>query len=135
MYHVVGSSATIKAARPGGLWLGMNDAGHTGEVKGNTGSVKATIAVNGRAPRLRAANVAPPRTSVGEKMGPDRLQDVASAHPYVEKLEPDPQKPLEEEGLVGRKAPDFTLTSLDGKKVSLSGFRGKPVLLNFWAFW
>src|SRR5260370_377251 len=29
-------------------------------------------------------------------------------------------------------APDFTLTSLDGKQVSLSQFRGKPVMLNFW---
>ncbi len=33
---------------------------------------------------------------------------------------------------VGNVAPDFTLTSLDGKQVSLSQFRGKPVILNFW---
>jgi thiol-disulfide isomerase/thioredoxin len=32
-------------------------------------------------------------------------------------------------------APDFTLDSLDGKKVSLSEMRGKAVLLNFWATW
>src|SRR6202167_940456 len=32
-------------------------------------------------------------------------------------------------------APDFTLQSLDGKTVRLSDFRGKPVLLNFWATW
>jgi cytochrome c-type biogenesis protein len=32
-------------------------------------------------------------------------------------------------------APDFTLESLDGKQVSLSGLRGKAVLLNFWATW
>ncbi len=32
-------------------------------------------------------------------------------------------------------APDFTLTDLHGKKVSLSGFRGKVVILNFWATW
>lgn len=36
---------------------------------------------------------------------------------------------------VGDTAPDFTLQSLSGKKVSLSDYRGKPVLLNFWATW
>ncbi len=35
----------------------------------------------------------------------------------------------------GVRAPDFTLTSLDGSKVKLSDFRGKAVLLNFWATW
>jgi peroxiredoxin len=34
-----------------------------------------------------------------------------------------------------KKAPDFALENLDGKKVRLSDFRGKPVLLNFWATW
>ncbi len=32
-------------------------------------------------------------------------------------------------------APDFTLQSLDGKTVHLSDFRGKPIVLNFWATW
>ena len=36
---------------------------------------------------------------------------------------------------VGKLAPDFTLTGLDGQEVSLSAFRGQPVLLNFWAIW
>lgn len=35
----------------------------------------------------------------------------------------------------GVPAPDFTLPALDGSKVSLSDFRGKAVLLNFWATW
>jgi peroxiredoxin len=30
-------------------------------------------------------------------------------------------------------APDFTLSNLEGQSVSLSDFRGQPVLLNFWA--
>jgi len=37
--------------------------------------------------------------------------------------------------LKGQAAPNFTLQSLDGKQVSLSDFRGKVVLLNFWATW
>jgi len=30
-------------------------------------------------------------------------------------------------------APDFTLTTLDGRQVTLSKLRGKPVVINFWA--
>ena len=36
---------------------------------------------------------------------------------------------------IGNLAPDFELQSLDGETVSLSGLRGKPVLINFWASW
>ncbi len=36
---------------------------------------------------------------------------------------------------VGSPAPDFTLVSLDGKPTSLSSFKGKVVLLNFFATW
>lgn len=32
-------------------------------------------------------------------------------------------------------APDFALNDITGKKVNLSEFRGKVVLLNFWATW
>jgi len=33
------------------------------------------------------------------------------------------------------KAPDFVLSTLDGRKVSLKDLRGKAVFLNFWATW
>jgi peroxiredoxin len=32
-------------------------------------------------------------------------------------------------------APDFTLTTLDGDQLVLSGLRGHPVVLNLWASW
>ena len=34
---------------------------------------------------------------------------------------------------VGQTAPDFQLQNLDGQSISLSDFKGKPVLVNFWA--
>jgi thiol-disulfide isomerase/thioredoxin len=37
--------------------------------------------------------------------------------------------------LQGKVAPGFTLTTLEGKKVSLSDYKGRPVLVNFWATW
>jgi thiol-disulfide isomerase/thioredoxin len=39
------------------------------------------------------------------------------------------------QNLKGKAAPGFTLTSLDGKKVSLADYKGRPVLVNFWATW
>ncbi len=37
--------------------------------------------------------------------------------------------------LPDRRAPDFTLTALDGTGVSLSQFKGQVVLINLWATW
>jgi len=35
----------------------------------------------------------------------------------------------------GKKAPDFKLNTIDGKEIKLSDFKGKKVILNFWATW
>jgi peroxiredoxin len=37
--------------------------------------------------------------------------------------------------LRGMDAPAFTLSDISGKKVSLSDFKGHPVVVNFWATW
>jgi peroxiredoxin len=37
--------------------------------------------------------------------------------------------------LLGRPAPDFKAETLNGKTVSLDQYRGKAVLINFWATW
>ena len=39
------------------------------------------------------------------------------------------------ENLLDKKSPQFTLTGFNGQMLRLSGFRGKVVLLNFWATW
>src|SRR5437588_447003 len=44
---------------------------------------------------------------------------------------PAPHGPVQ----VGKPAPSFTVTDIDGRRVSLSQLRGKPVLINFWATW
>jgi len=36
---------------------------------------------------------------------------------------------------MGAEVPDFTFTDFDGKKRKLSEFRGKYVLVDFWALW
>ncbi|MGH7279158.1 MAG: peroxiredoxin family protein [Candidatus Rokuibacteriota bacterium] len=37
--------------------------------------------------------------------------------------------------LEGRTPPPFTLPTVDGRRVSLADFGGRPVLLYFWATW
>lgn len=42
---------------------------------------------------------------------------------------------LQDNNLGGDKAPAFTLKSTDGKNISLSDFKGKVVVVDFWATW
>lgn len=36
---------------------------------------------------------------------------------------------------IGFTAPDFTLPTVDSREISLSDYRGRPIILNFWASW
>jgi hypothetical protein len=42
---------------------------------------------------------------------------------------------MQEYTLTGATAPDFSMTDIDGNLISLSGFRGSYVFLDFWASW
>lgn len=42
------------------------------------------------------------------------------------------QNDVEVSKLVGNAAPDFTVTTIEGKKVSIKSLKGKVVVLNFW---
>ena len=47
-----------------------------------------------------------------------------------------PATPSVEVGLdVGQRAPDFTLTNLEGERVTRAGLEGRPVLLYFYTTW
>lgn len=47
----------------------------------------------------------------------------------------DGDKPERESPLIGKEAPHFELELFGGGKVALSDFRGKTLLINFWASW
>ena len=47
----------------------------------------------------------------------------------------EPQPAPEAKSLVGQVAPAWTLKNLEGKSVSFSDFKGKVVVVDFWATW
>ena len=61
---------------------------------------------------------------------------MALSVPSAYGLDKGPLSALGFQELSGNKeAPDFTLLGLDGRKVSLQDYKGKIVLLHFWATW
>ncbi len=66
------------------------------------------------------------------------VQDVISSYTkMVTQPKVAPSTPPQASGkiAVGYPAPDFTMADTEGKQVSLSSFKGKYVLLDFWASW
>jgi cytochrome c biogenesis protein CcmG/thiol:disulfide interchange protein DsbE len=53
----------------------------------------------------------------------------------VQRVDAAVAEPSPEDGFIGKPAPPFTLEDLSGKKVSLADYKGKSVLVNFWATW
>ena len=53
-------------------------------------------------------------------------ENVKAYHTIIEKIFP---------SIIGKPAPNFTLMDKNNKQVSLSDFKGKYVLLDFWATW
>jgi thiol-disulfide isomerase/thioredoxin len=60
-----------------------------------------------------------PNDQSGEKIAPPKAPDVANAKPAVP----------------GEPTLNFTTQSLSGGKISLSQYRGHPVVVDFWATW
>jgi thiol-disulfide isomerase/thioredoxin len=73
--------------------------------------------------RLRAEKmILVPANGQGTGMTPAQEAQALDANPYTTPLN-------------GQPAPNFTLVDLSGHKVSLSSFRGHPVIVDFWATW
>lgn len=66
-------------------------------------------------------------------LGAYRLYDTLGSSVQMDTLATQAAEEKEEE--VKDPAPDFTVYDLDGNAHKLSDFRGKPVILNFWATW
>ncbi len=60
-----------------------------------------------------------------------KLVTLTKSSPEEANSQPD----IEGANLRDKPAPTFTLVDLSGKRVSLSQFRGHPVIVNFWATW
>jgi hypothetical protein len=63
-----------------------------------------------------------------------RFSDMSSVIRVTNKFKSNLPQP-ESNGLVGKEAPQFELPGPDGQNVSLNSFRGKYVLVDFWASW
>ena len=70
-------------------------------------------------------------------LGARRLYDTLGSQVQMDTLGTQATQPAEAEGTEPAKqaAPGFTVYDVDGNPHSLSDFRGKPVILNFWATW
>ena len=59
----------------------------------------------------------------------------AAGHAELIAADASPNEGMDASPLVGKAAPEFSLQDLSGKKVTLSSYKGKAVLINFWATW
>lgn len=69
--------------------------------------------------------VVPPETPVQPQVALSELIDAADAWMPC----------AEHQAWIGKAAPDFVITDIDQKQHTLSSYRGKSVIINFWAPW
>src|SRR3569833_1207589 len=73
-----------------------------------------------------------PRVRTFFNMLPDSIREKASAKAFAQQMD---KLVTAREMTIGKEAPDFTQNDTAGRAVSLSAFRGRYVLLDFWASW
>jgi peroxiredoxin len=64
----------------------------------------------------------------------DMPMKIASPSDFVVQPPPPPEAPVAQLA-IGAVAPDFAMTDANGRKVKLSDYKGKVVVLDFWATW
>lgn len=90
----------------------------------NTKSLVSFYAISSVNPTGNEAALVKYAETVGED-----VKKNAAVKAFVERV--DKLKSL----LVGQQAPDFNIDGIDGQKIELSQYKGKYVLLDFWASW
>lgn len=92
-----------------------------------------------RFPFLEDSTTVYPVADLNPRIDPDTFRFTPPAGAKeVAKLEPDwfvPGPSAPKKTLMGQPAPDVSFIAPDGGKVALSSYRGKPLLLDFWATW
>jgi len=68
-------------------------------------------------------------------LGATRLYNSLSSQVQMDIMATQPDQTGDETAPQAQLAPDFTAYDLEGNPHKLSDFRGKPVILNFWASW
>ena len=68
-------------------------------------------------------------------LGAKKLYETLGSQVQLDTLATQPTQAEQAEETQKQLAPDFTVYDVDGNPHKLSDFRGKPVILNFWATW
>jgi len=75
------------------------------------------------------------RITSGNDFSPAKLEHLQKELPVLQRFKVYKSRETKNRPKVGEVAPKFSLKTLDGKEIKLEDYRGKVVLLYFWATW
>jgi peroxiredoxin len=99
-------------------------------------AIVASFALGRAAQTLPQASFEKSLNSLAQKFPADpSITAIKSQYENFRKQSEDLEKERQAKSLVGKQAPELSLPDVNGKEVALSSFRGKYVLVDFWASW
>lgn len=99
-------------------------------------AIVASFALGRAAQTLPQASFEKSLNGLAQKFPADpSISAIKSQYENFRKQSEDLEKERQAKSLVGKQAPELSLPDVNGKEVSLSSFRGKYVLVDFWASW